>query len=282
MAHDGTVRDLRKQDFRSQPLAGADFERCDVRGADFSGADLTRARFSHARLGVPPGRGALILVGGLAIAIAAGVMIGWAIADTTGSLASSEADRIAEGASLVFLFAVFIGLVVWRGFDVAGKVTAITYVVVVIVNLAGNLLFDRVEWVRLARFTVVVIALLLAVLTGILGRVVGGVFGSWSIAVVALAGGVASGRANGGIGGILVALSLVFIAKRAMRGDRRDQRLRSFGHRLARRWGTNFVDADLTEADFTGTNVAGSDMRGAILDGVRWEPTHPPPADIAR
>ena len=282
MSQGNSARNLRLGDFRSQELTGADFEGCDVRSADFARADLRGASFKGARLGLAPGRGTVILITGFCVAIATGIIIGWAIADTTGNLTSSEGDRIAEAASLILLFALLIGLIVWRGFDVAWKVTAIAYLVVVGANVVGNLLFEQVDWTRIVRSTAIVIALLLAVTAGILGRLVGGVFGSWSIAVVALAGGLASGQANGGIAGVVVAISLVFISKRAMRGDHRDETLRAIAHAIARRWGTSFVEADLTDADFTGTNVAGSDFRGAALDGTQWEPSRPPPRNIDR
>ena len=135
---------------------------------------------------------------------------------------------------------------------------------------------------RVARFTFVVLAVGVACVAGVLGRIVGGVFGAWSIAVVALAGGIASGRANGGIAGIVVAVALVLVAKRSMRGDPRDRRLRGIAHSLARRWGTSFVGADLSGADFTGATVAGSDLRGANLEGVTWDQTRPPPANVDR
>jgi uncharacterized protein YjbI with pentapeptide repeats len=282
MEQETAAQNLRLQDFRSRELAGTDYEGCDVRSADFGQADLRGASFKDARLGVAPGRGAIILGAGFAVAVAAGIVIGWAIADTSANLTSSEVDRIAEGGSLIVMFALLIGLIVWRGFDVAWKVTAIAYVAVVGANIIGNLLFEQVDWTRVARFTLIVVALVLAVVTGVVGRLVGSVFGSWSIAVVALAGGLASGQANGGIAGILVAVSLVFISKRAMRGDQRDQTLRAVAHAIARRWGTSFAGANLTNADFTGATVAGSDFRGAKLDGVQWEPSRPPPRNIDR
>ena len=52
------------------------------------------------------------------------------------------------------------------------------------------------------------------------------------------------------------------------------------GHRLVRRWGTRFVDADPTGADFTGTNPTPSDARGATVGDVTWDPGHPRPLDV--
>ena len=48
--------------------------------------------------------------------------------------------------------------------------------------------------------------------------------------------------------------------------------------RTVRRWGTRFVDADLTGADFTGTRADFCDMSGAGIHGVDWEPGHEPVA----
>ena len=74
--------------------------------------------------------------------------------------------------------------------------------------------------------------------------------------LVAVLGGLAAGQSNGGIAGVVVAVSLAVISKRAVRGDPRDRTLRRVAHRLIGRWGTQFVDADLTGADFSGTDPA--------------------------
>jgi uncharacterized protein YjbI with pentapeptide repeats len=49
---------------------------------------------------------------------------------------------------------------------------------------------------------------------------------------------------------------------------------------LVRRWGTRFVDADLTGADFTGTDAIRSDARGATVNDVIWDPDHARPLDV--
>jgi hypothetical protein len=271
--------DIDRRSFRGDPLEGADFAGADVRGADFSDADLRSASFRDADLGVRPAVGAVILGLGMVFAVAAGVAIGWAVNGTTDRLSADAWDERAEGGSLVLLLILLVALVLWRGLDAALKVVVIVYPVVVILNVAANLIWEEVEYVRIVNGTALITFLILAVAAGIFGRVVGGVFGSWSIAVVAVLGGLASGEANGGIAGIVVAVFLVFIAKRAVRGDDRDASTRRMAQRLVRRWGTRFVGADLTGADFTGTNASRCDVRGATMQDVRWDPDHPQPVD---
>ena len=119
MSEGNSTQNLRGRDFRSQDLTEADFEGRDVRSANFTRADLRGASFTNARLCVAPGRGTVILVTGFCVAVVTGIIIGWAIADTTWNMNSSEGDRVAEGASVILLFGLLIGLIVWRGFDVA-------------------------------------------------------------------------------------------------------------------------------------------------------------------
>jgi len=265
-----TDADAGNGDFRGRDLQGVDFSDQDLRGADFTGADLRSASFRDARFGVPTGAGVVVLAAGLLASLLAGLVIGWSVSALRDRVSAERWDEVAEGGSVAFLLVLLVGLIIWRGFDLAMRVTAIVYLVVVAVNVIANLLWDEVEWLALARATAVVVFLALAVLAGILGRVSGGVFGSWSIAIVALAGGLASGRARGGVAGLVVAVSLVIISKRALRGDERDRTLRQLVHRLVRRWGTRFVDTDLTGADFTGTDAGRCDVRGATVIDVQW------------
>ena len=266
--------------FRGQALEGADFSGKDLRGADFTGANLRSADFTEAKIGVPPRVGVALLGLAILVAIACGVAIGWAVNELRGRLSADEWDQVAEGGSIGVLLLLLLGLVFWKGFDVAIKVVAVVYVVLVAINVVGNLIADDFEWLVLVRATALVVFLMLAIVAGMLGRVVGGVFGIWSVVLVAGIGGIATGQSEGGIAGMVVAVSLALISKRAVRGDPRDRTLRRLSHRLVRRCGTRFVDADLTGADFTGTDAMRSDARGATVDDVIWDPDHPRPLDV--
>lgn len=258
----------------------ADFSGKDVRGADFSGANLRSTNFRKAKVGVAPRTGLAILGLSLLVALAAGVAIGWGVNEIRKRFNADEWDQVAEGSALGLTILVLLGLIIWKGFDVAIKFVGIFYAVVVAINVAANLIWEDFEWLVLVRATALIVFVILAIIAGMLGRVVGGVFGVWSVVIVAMLGGLATGQSEGGITGVIVAISLALISKRAVRGDPRDRSLRRMGHVFVRRWGTQFVGADLTGADFTGTDASRCDARGATVDGVTWDPDHPTPLDI--
>jgi hypothetical protein len=268
------------QSFRGGALAGADFSGKDVRGADFTGANLRSAIFRDAKFGVAPKVGAVIFGVALLLAVGLGVVIGLMVDEIRTQLNGEEWDEVAAGGSMLFTLLAFIALLVWRGFDMAIKVIVVLYLVLMAGNVIANSIWEDLEWYRALRFTAVLAVLFLAILAGVLARVVGGVFGIWSVVIVAVVGGLATGKAQGGIAGVVVALSLAAISKRAVRGDRRDRSLRRLAHRLVGRWGTRFVDADLTGVDFTGTDTGRCGAKGATLDGVTWDPKQPLPFDL--
>jgi hypothetical protein len=280
MTNDDSTDRILGTSFRGRSLVGADFSGRDVRGADFIGADLRGADFTDATFGVAPRTGIVLLGVAMLVAVAAGVAIGWVVDEIRVQVYADAWDEAAAGISLIFLLLAFVGLIVWRGFDLAVKVIAVLYVVVVGGNIIANLIVEEVEWFRALRATWLLLVLFLAILAGILGRVIGGVFGSWSIALVAILGGLASGRAHGGVAGIIVAVSLVAISKRAVRGDARDRSLRRMVRRLVGRWGTRFDDADLSGADFTGVDVSGCTVVGATVVDVIWDPDGQLPLDL--
>ena len=266
--------------FRGQSLEGRDFSGADLRGADFTGASLRSASFRDVTLGVPPRVGVALFGLAILIAVAAGVAIGWAVDDARERLTADEWDEVAGGASITLVLVVVIGLTIWRGVDSAVKVAIVLWVAVVAVNVVANLIWDEVEWLVVARTTALVVFLGLAITAGVFGRVIGGVFGMWSVVLVAVIGGLATGQSNGGIAGVAVAISLAVVSKRAVRGDPRDRTVQRLAHRMVRRRGTQFVDADLSGADFTGTDASRCDARGATVEGVTWDPELPRPLDL--
>ena len=266
-------QDLRGRSFRGAKLVGADFTTADVRGADFSDASLVEADFTNARIGVRPLTAFVILFVALVVSIAAGVAIGL-LAETVREQATSSDWRDIFAATLltasVILF--FVYLIV-KGISRARRAFLVAVVLVVLVDFAVVFVFaGEIRYRRAFPIVALLVLLLPAAIAGILGRVVGGTFGTWSIGVVAVIGGLAAGRALGGIAAIVVSMLLVFISKRALKADERDRPMRYVAHRVVTHRGTRFTGADVTRAIFSGTTLTHSDMSEAELEGSVWEP----------
>ena len=271
-ANDFGGRDLRGRSFRDQDLTEADFRGADVRGADFTNAHLAHANFTNARLGVRPLTGALLLAAALAVSIVAGVTIGYfADAVRDSAVAPDWRDKLG-GWLLVLVVVVFLGFLVWRGIREAAIATLIVLAIVVAIDFA--LVYSLAGEIRFFNaFRLVGLLLLagMATLAGVLGRIIGGTFGAWAIGIVAVIGGLAAGRANGGLAAIIVSMLLVYMSKRALKLDARDRELRKLAHRLVTRRGTRFTGADISGVDFTGTLAAQADATDAMLEGAVWE-----------
>jgi hypothetical protein len=263
---------LRRRSFRGAALNGADFAGADLRGADFTDASLVEANLADAKLGVTPSTGVLLLVTAVMLAGAAGVVTGWLSSETRDRMFSGEWQATLGGATIVFLTLVLFGFLLVKGADWAVRAFAVAFAVSLTINLVVDFIYGEVNVGVLARTVGLMILFGLAVVAGIVARMVGGAFGPFIIVVVALIGGIATGRADGGIGTIVVSVLLVVIAKRAMRLDQRDRPILTLAHRIVTARGTRFTNTNLTRADFTGTLLTYSDMTNAVLSGTTWDP----------
>ena len=115
--------------------------------------------------------------------------IGWVVDEIGVQMNGDRWDEAASGGSSIFILLVFVGLIVWRGFDTAIRVIVLVYLVVLAGNMIANVLWDDVNWLRALRGTLLLVVLFLAILAGIRSRVVGDVFGIWSVVLVAVVGG---------------------------------------------------------------------------------------------
>lgn len=276
--HNYRGRDLRGASFRNRDLTGADFRGADVRGANFSDARLVGASFTGARIGVRPFAGAAILALALAASVAAGIMVGYFADTVRNQAAASDWRDVVGGWLLVLVVLVFLGSFIVKGIRQAVWVTLIVLGAVLVIDAA--LVYSAAGELRFLNAGGLIGLLLLfglAALAGVLGRIVGGVFGVWAIGVVALVGGLAAGRANGGLAAIVVSLVLAFISKRALKLDERDRPLHKLANWIVTRRGTRFTRADLSGADFTDTLLNRAEVSHAILDGVIWESETAPP-----
>lgn len=264
-------QDLRGESFAGASLDGADFSGADVRAADFSGASLVDADFTNARIGVKPLAGALILIAAMLVSVLAGVVVGLLADGMEQRITSAEWQNLIGGIALLALIVLFFYMLLKHGIVRALK----RFLVVVIIAVALDLIVVTIFGEPRYRDGLPVIGLILlfgpAAVAGIMGRVVGGVFGSWAIAIVSVIGGLAAGRVNGGLAAVVVTVVLMLVAKRALKADDRDLLSRRLAQRIMARRGTNFTGADLTRANFAGTALTQADLSEAVLDGAVWD-----------
>lgn len=276
-------QDLKRASFRDRDLAGADFSEADARGANFSNAVLRDASFADVRLGVTPGTGTGILVASLVLSIGTGIAIGLLSVEIFERVSSSDWRDTFAAYTLGVVVVAFLALLIAKGSRVAFRIGLIVFLAVFVFDLL--VVFFVADELRLRQTMPLIVLFLLfvpAALAGVLGRVVGGEFGAWALVLVAATGGLAAGQSRGGIAAIVVMVILVIVSKRALRADERDRNLQELAHRVITRFGTRFVGADISGADFRGTNVTHADMSNAVVDGVIWdEQAGPPPTPDA-
>jgi len=269
---DYAKQDLRGVPFKAAHLDGADFTGADVRGADFSGASLVRADFTNARFGIRPIAGAVLLGMAMVVSGLAGLSTAFFMQVMIERLNSADwQDTLANGLIIVVI-ATFLAILVLKGAGEALPSLGVLILVAFLADLAIVMAFGQLH-VERAPFLIGLMLLFgLAFVAGVLGRIVGGAFGAWAIALVSIFGGLVAGHAEGGFAAVLVAALLVVISKRTLKGDKRDRFLRNLSHRIVTRHGTQFTGADISGATFTGTNLVAADMTGTVDEGTLWGP----------
>ena len=218
-----------------------------------------------------PLTGALILVAAILVSIAAGVVVGLLADGTQQRMTSAEWQDLLGGFILLALIVLFFYVLIKHGIARALKMLLIVVVIAVALDFIVVAMFGEPRY----RDGLPVIGLVLlfgpAAVAGILGRVVGGVFGTGAIAIVSVIGGLAAGRVNGGLGAVVVTVVLMLVAKRALAADDRDLLGRRLAQRILSRYGTHFAGANLTRANFAGTVLTQADLSEAVLDGAVWD-----------
>jgi len=201
--------DLRGRSFCDITLDGADFSMADLRGADLSRASLVDGNFSNARVGVRPLTGALLIVAALLVSVAVGLVTGNFVTAIRERLTSSEWPEQLGGWLLLAIVLTFIFIIVRIGVVTALKIFVVVALAGIALDIVVLLVFGELRAERVQHGAPVIGLLILfapAAVAGILGRVVGGAFGAWAIALVAVLGGLAAGRVNGGLAAIVISV----------------------------------------------------------------------------
>jgi hypothetical protein len=257
-------------------LNGASFARADLRGADFGNASLVDANFTDARVGLSPLFGVVLLAAAIVLAAMAGGVVGWMATETRSRIFSGEWQPVMAGFMIIVLTLVLFGFAIAKGLYGGVKAFMVTFLVLLVVDVTVAALFGEVNVALMARTLGLVVLFVLALVAGILARMVGGAFSPIAITFVAVIGGIAAGRADGGIGAIIVSLLLVYLSKRALHSDLRDRPMLALMGRIITIGGTKFTGANLAGANFTGVKALRADFTDAQIAETVWDPEHLP------
>ena len=271
---------LRGLSFKGKDLSGADFSGADIRGTNFTGANLVGANFRNAKAGLQRHWWIFILIVSFLVVIFSSYWTGilGAFFFFFYTLEADYSNTQATIATLVYLISIlaFIIATISQGL-VAGLSTIALLVALAIsagvFGLKGSVV--GAVAVTFAGGGAVLGAVVVAVIAALSrSRAVLGVI----VVAVIVAGSIARAVAQLEEREVVVAVAvavgftlvLAYISWRAMKGDPRDAWIRAFAIAFAAIKGTNFYQANLTDADFTEAKLNSTDLREAILIRTCW------------
>ena len=308
MTQDYSRKKLRGKSFKGQNLSGADFSFSDIRGADFSGAILRGANFSNARCGIQRRwwlslllcLAILSLMSGFICTIG-GSLLGFILVDTA-------TENLYIGITGLVVLSLFFLISIGRGILTAAVFLAIAVIWAIvaavlwtgIVAVAGTGIEINTPALELAGLVSVIVTGTVAVIVAAIGAVIasttaalaGAIAGLFAVGVMialsgAIAGIVAVGSATlvsvkAGVVAAVVGISVVvlsaYVGCSAIYPESSNKEIdkakqsfiRNFIIRLSVKYGTNFANADLTNADFTQTNVKNTNFNRADITRTCW------------
>jgi len=279
MPQDFSGQNLRGRNFKKQDLTGANFSHADIRGADFTDATLIGANFTQATAGLQRRWAIRLVIFSLFLALVDGCFLG-VIGGTAGYFFNPEIIEqftIIPGALLLIVLASCLGECICPGWEVMAKVRLwVTVAGATSATALGSL------GVMLLFLMGVMVVCVLAVIM-IAAGIVAGVGAAAAAAIVAVAvsvlflGMLTRFEVIGAVemmAAVVAVLGLVGIgvsfAWRELAGDEKNNLGDTMAIPFASTGGTNFCNANLTDADFTGATLKCTKFMGANLTRTRF------------
>ena len=282
---DFSKANLRGQNFRGQDLGGADFSGKDIRGADFTNAILRGANFNEAKVGVQKRWVVFQIVTAFWLSILLSYNSFFLSAVFTTTLLPTEALNqftILPGLIILCISIAVFSTIARQGLTIEAMGSLII-AVAVIVALAGlgkgSPLTVAIGTIAVAVAIVVAIAGAVAGVATKVGTFLGavlGIVGVTSIDPVELAGAgaEASASASAVTGAVAVAVAVLllsfYIDQRVYDEDKNFALVRIITKAFSAIGGTNFHNADLTDANFNGATLKSTNFNGATLTRTCW------------
>ena len=221
---------LRGLSFKGKNLSGADFSNADIRGTNFTGANLTGTNFRGAKAGLQKRWAAFLVTMAFVLAVISGFCAAFAGLFVAALFDEPGSEYAIARWVCVVSIIFFFALIIRQGFSGALAV-AFTVVLAVVFTVVFTVAFTVVSADSTLSDSAIPIAIALA---------------------------------------IVIILFSAYLSWRSLKGDPRDIWLRTMSITIAATGGTNFYQANLTDADFTGAVLKSTDMRKAILIRTCW------------
>lgn len=258
---------LRGLSFRGKDLSGADFSKANIRGTDFSRANLTGAKFVKAKAGLPMRSVIILLIACFLLSVMSGV---FASSATTylPSIVNDKTEPInfLPSFSIVLLLSLQF---IYRGLNVNFAV-AIAVAVAISGAAAVAGVFTGVATISLVEALAAAITGAVAAAVTVAVATTGSVSTSISVAATITGAVIAAypfvyTRVIPVTITFLLMLSYSYLGWRAIKGDPRDEWIRTIALAFAVKDGTKFYEAILTDADFTKATLRNTDLEKATL-----------------
>ena len=282
-------QNLQNRSFKGQNLAGANFYNADIRGANFTGANLQRVNFIGVKAGLQRYWMIFLMMISCLLSGISGFLLLFNGIVTSYIFSTSTIEyRVVGWISLVVTIIIFT-IILSQGI----RALAIAFTAAIIFAFASGGTIT-VVFTKSAAFTIAgggaiafagagaaafavagIVAFAVAGATAFAGTevfaIATGVTITPAIAVTAVAARTA-GIAGALAGTVAIAGSIIgtYISWRAIREDKKYTLLRRIAITFAAFGGTNFHNADLTDADFTGAILKNTDFSQAKLTRTRF------------
>lgn len=257
--------------WRYTDLSFANFQNADVRSADFRKANLYGADFTGARLGVSPARSIWVVALALTGSVLVGLLSGWAGASVQARLSSGATEEKLLLSLLAALWASFVGMSWFWGFENTAKRLAPAFAIVFAVLILWVNVWDIGTGRGVMGVAFLLLSTSLLVMLGAFARALAGALWQAAFLGVAVVGGYTGGALGGGGFSLAIALAAALMGHRLLhRPDLHPHSVELLGEILGR-LGTRFDDADLRNANFQNARLDGACFRGARVDEITWD-----------
>ncbi len=264
---------LRGLSFKGKDLSGADFSLTDIRGTNFSRANLTGCKFTKAKAGLPD----IYKQSYLLAAYSLLVLLSAFEPHNLGGIALNLFSLKNE-----ICFSVWISLfiILWFNFLLFSR--GLKAGIVTIASIFTGVITGAIAFALLGAFFVEGFSIVGAIVGAIafVGAVafVGSVAFAVAVAFVGAIDGAVAGAFTEAVAFsfILIFILIVlysYLGWRTIKGDPRDEWVRTFAVAFAATGGTNFYGANLTDVDFNNAILRNTSFRKAILTRTCFKET---------